>query len=88
MSVPARFFKPPPKVTSAVVKMIPEPKLDPAYIKRYRGFLSRLSSNRRKMIKSKVDSESIKKAGIKETVRAEELSVEDFIRLFKVQIGV
>ena len=88
MSVPARFFKPPPKVTSAVVKMIPEPKLETAHIKQYREFLSKLFSNRRKMIKSKVDSESIKKAGIKETARAEELSVEDFIRLFKAQIGL
>ncbi len=88
MSVPARFFKPPPKVTSAVVKMIPEPKLDTAHIKQYRGFLSKLFSNRRKMIKSKIDNESIKKASIKETARSEELSVEDFIRLFKAHIGV
>ncbi len=83
MSVSARFFKPPPKVVSAVVKLTPKPVLEIEDIKRYKGFLSLLFANRRKMLKSKIDTEILKKAGIKETARAEELSVDEFIRLFK-----
>ncbi len=84
MSVPARFFKPPPKVTSAVVKLTPKKERAIEDIKEYKSFLSKLFANRRKMLKSKISVEILKEAGIKETVRAEELSVNDFIRLFKV----
>ena len=84
MSVPARFFKPPPKVTSAVVKLTPKKERAIEDTKEYKSFLSKLFANRRKMLKSKIPVDILKEAGIKETVRAEELSVNDFIRLFKV----
>ncbi len=84
MSVPARFFKPPPKVTSAVVRLIPKQEIKITEIKSYREFLSKLFANRRKMLKSKIPVQVLKNANIKETARAEELTVEDFIKLYRV----
>jgi len=84
MSVPARFFSPPPKVTSAVIRMIPKEKLPVSldHMKKYKNFVSMLFSNRRKMLRSKIDKDILERAGIDPKARAEELSVDDFIRLF------
>ncbi len=82
MSVPARFFKPPPKVTSAVVKMFPRKNIPDFDKKGYKNFVSSLFSSRRKMLRSKIDSEILKKANISPEKRAEELEVEDFINLY------
>lgn len=84
MSVPARFFNPPPKVTSAVVKLTPKQNIAINNVKKYKNFVSHLFQNRRKMIKSKIEEEMLNKAGISPNLRAEELSVEDFIRIFEV----
>ncbi len=87
MSVPPRFFSPPPKVISAVIKLTPKKELPIPLeeMKEYKKFVSDIFKNRRKMLKSKIDSEILEKAGVKLTARAEELSVDDFIRLFKVK---
>ncbi|WP_457621407.1 16S rRNA (adenine(1518)-N(6)/adenine(1519)-N(6))-dimethyltransferase RsmA [Persephonella sp.] len=84
MSVPARFFSPPPKVTSAVVKMTPKDRFPVPFefMKKYKNFISMLFSNRRKMLRSKIEKDILEKAGINPTSRAEELSVEDFVKLF------
>lgn len=84
MSVPARFFKPPPKVTSAVIRMKPKEKIPDFNIKDYKNFVSMLFSSRRKMLRSKIKLEILEKAEIKPTSRAEELSIEEFVRLFEV----
>lgn len=84
MSVPARFFSPPPKVTSAVVKLIPDNRFNIKDIKKYKNFVSHLFTDRRKMIRSKLDQSILEKANIKPTLRAEELNIEDFVRLFEV----
>ncbi|WP_299237568.1 16S rRNA (adenine(1518)-N(6)/adenine(1519)-N(6))-dimethyltransferase RsmA [Sulfurihydrogenibium sp.] len=84
MSVPARFFNPPPKVTSAVVKLTPKQNITIKNVKKYKNFVSHLFQNRRKMIKSKIEEEILNKVGISPNLRAEELSVEDFIRIFEV----
>ncbi|RUM59628.1 MAG: 16S rRNA methyltransferase [Persephonella sp.] len=86
MSVPPRFFSPPPKVISAVVKLSPKEKLPIPFdkIKDYKKFVSDMFSHRRKMLKSKINPNILEMANIKPTARAEELSVEDFIRLFNV----
>ncbi len=87
MSVPPRFFSPPPKVVSAVIKLVPKKELPIPLeeIKEYKKFVSDIFSNRRKMLRSKVDTEILEKSGIKLTARAEELSIDDFIKLFKIK---
>lgn len=86
MSVPARFFKPPPKVTSAVVKLTPKDSLPVPLkeAKRYKNFVSGLFSHRRKMLRSKIDRDILKKADIPETARVEELPLEKFITLYNL----
>ncbi len=84
MSVPARFFTPPPKVTSAVVKISPKENIPIKDIKKYKNFISNIFQNRRKMLRTKIDEEILKQVNINSTSRAEELTFEDFIKLFEV----
>lgn len=84
MSVPARFFKPPPKVTSAVVKLTPKRPAPDVDITEYKKFVSELFQNRRKMLRSKLNSDLLIKTGIKPESRVEQLSVEDIIKLYGV----
>ncbi len=83
MSVPARFFHPPPKVTSAVIRIKPKPNAPPFDLKEYKTFLERLFAERRKMLKSKIGENLLRRANIKPTARVEELKTEDFVRLFE-----
>lgn len=83
--VPPEAFDPPPRVMSAVVRMIPLPDSRPAP-KQWQVFeqvVARSFSQRRKMLRRsladwEIDWDTV---GIKETARAEALSVADFIRL-------
>ncbi|NPA12830.1 MAG: 16S rRNA (adenine(1518)-N(6)/adenine(1519)-N(6))-dimethyltransferase RsmA [Aquificae bacterium] len=84
MSVPPRFFRPPPKVVSAVVRLTPRTDTDWINRDRYKKLVSKLFEGRRKMLKRKIDPELLKKANIQPTSRVEDLSVEDFINLYKV----
>ncbi len=84
MSVPPRFFVPPPKVDSGVIRCVRKeapPELD---MKRYKGFLTKLFADRRKMLKKKIPERVLLKSGIDPRARVEELSVEDFLRLYNV----
>lgn len=86
--VPARAFIPPPKVTSCIVGITPTlekpdtPKQDVLEKIVYAAF-----NQRRKMLRTSLKTLGkdplpyLHSAGIKETCRAEELSVEDFCRL-------
>ena len=89
MSVPARFFSPPPKVVSAVVKLTPKENIPIPLneMKSYKKFVSKLFANRRKMLRSKIGADILEKAGINPTARAEELTVEEFIKLYKIKTG-
>jgi len=82
MSVPARFFNPPPKVTSAVISIKPKNEQPNFNLDNYRNFLERLFSERRKMLRKKIPEEVLLQAGIKPTARVEELTLEDFIKLY------
>ncbi len=83
MSVPARFFYPPPKVVSAVISMKPK-KVQPSFnVEDYKRFLEKLFMQRRKMLKTKLPLEVLEKANIPPTKRVEQLGVEDFIRLYR-----
>lgn len=84
MSVPPRFFSPPPKVVSAVVKMFPKNNFPDINKKAFKNFVSSLFANKRKMLRKKLPVEALEKANIPETARVEELNLEDFINLFKI----
>ncbi len=84
MSVPKKFFSPKPKVTSAVIKLIPKenPLVSVKNMKSFKNFVSMIFSNRRKMLRSKLPEELLLKVGIDPSKRAEELNVVDFSNLF------
>ena len=84
MSVPARFFVPPPKVTSAVIKLKKNEKLKVENLKEYKSFLTHLFENRRKVLRKKIDKTLLEKAGINPNARVEELKLEDFFRLYEL----
>jgi len=84
MSVPPRFFNPPPKVVSAVIRLTPKGEQPDFDLHDYKGFLEKIFSERRKMLKKKLPEEVLKKANVDPTKRVEELKLEDFVKLYRV----
>lgn len=87
--VPPDAFDPPPKVDSAIVRMIPKqpgeyPELDEA---RFAEIVVTAFSQRRKTLRNTLgklfDDDAFKSAGIDSGLRAENLSVSDFEQLAK-----
>jgi len=90
--VPPGAFRPPPKVDSAVVRMIPLPperlpQADPA---RLYAVVKAAFSQRRKTLsnalKQVMDAEAIRSADVDPKARAEALSPADFVRLAQVPV--
>ncbi|SNZ11295.1 16S rRNA (adenine(1518)-N(6)/adenine(1519)-N(6))-dimethyltransferase RsmA [Hydrogenobacter hydrogenophilus] len=85
MSVPARFFIPPPKVQSGVIKLIRKedaPAIED--LKDYKSFLVKLYSMRRKALKKKLREELLKTAGIDPLTRIEQLSISQILLLYNL----
>lgn len=86
--VPAQAFVPRPRVTSTLVSLTPRPRpLHPARLAALERITSAAFGQRRKMLRQSlralpVDGAALlTEAGINETARAEELSIEQFCRL-------
>ena len=85
--VPPESFDPAPKVDSAVVRLIPRPahELTVKNEVRFASLVSAAFAQRRKMLRNNlkeiVSQEQLVALGIAPTARAEELSLEDYIRL-------
>ena len=90
--VPPGAFRPPPKVDSAVVRMVPLPperlpQADPA---RLYAVVKAAFAQRRKTLsnalKQVMDAEAIRSADVDPKARAEQLSPADFVRLAQVPV--
>lgn len=88
--IPRQAFIPPPKVTSAIVQIVPRDEaLGAPSQKILEKLVSAAFNQRRKMLRASLKAMGVdplprlEAAGIKETARAEELSVDDFCRLAK-----
>ena len=87
IDVPPESFDPPPKVDSAVVRMMPRPvsELGAADADLLSRVVAAAFSQRRKMIrntlKGMADEATLTACGITPTARAEDLGVADFVRL-------
>jgi 16S rRNA (adenine1518-N6/adenine1519-N6)-dimethyltransferase len=85
-------FTPPPKVTSAVVELVPRPDPLPCDPRRLSALTAAAFGQRRKMLRQSLKALSggedasalLESAGIEGTRRAEELAVSDFVRLAQV----
>lgn len=88
MNVPAAAFTPPPKVASAVIHFEPTEPLDTGIkLKDLELVVERAFGQRRKMLRASLKGlpvnalELLERAGIEETKRAEDISVEGFVRM-------
>lgn len=84
MTVPPRFFVPRPKVDSAVIRLKRDIKATLEDLGDYKSFLVKLFANPRKALRAKLPTELLEKANISPLARAEELLLEDFIRLYSL----
>lgn len=92
MTVSKNVFYPSPKVDSAVIAFIPKRERDFEYEKELFDFFGKCFAKRRKTLhnnlKDFLDEDTIdkiyKELELKENVRAQELDLETFIRMFEV----
>ncbi|HVY12166.1 MAG TPA: 16S rRNA (adenine(1518)-N(6)/adenine(1519)-N(6))-dimethyltransferase RsmA [Alphaproteobacteria bacterium] len=86
-TVPACAFTPPPKVDSAVIRLIPKKEALPLGIAELERVTALAFGQRRKMLrgifKGHLSDADFEKLGIAPTARAEELSVEQHVELAK-----
>lgn len=87
--VPAEAFNPPPKVVSSVVKLVRKENIISLDVVAFQSFLKQCFSQKRKTLKNNLKMVDwnrvfpiLQKEGLDETVRAEELSYELFVKLF------
>ncbi len=89
--VPARAFTPPPKVTSAIVRLEPRPDARSVPVRALEAVTAAAFGQRRKMLRSSLrqlwpDADAVlKEAGIEPTLRAEDLPVAGFLRLAQLR---
>lgn len=85
--VPPECFAPAPKVDSAVVRLIPRPRneLTVSDEARFAALVSAAFAQRRKMLRNNLKGilgdRDFERLGIAPTARAEELSVDDYVRI-------
>jgi 16S rRNA (adenine1518-N6/adenine1519-N6)-dimethyltransferase len=91
--VPARAFTPPPKVTSAIVRLEPRTDAVPLPVRAVEAVTAAAFGQRRKMLRSSLrglwaEPETVlAKAGIDPTLRAEQVDVARFMRLAGIFAG-
>ncbi|MEJ7621934.1 MAG: 16S rRNA (adenine(1518)-N(6)/adenine(1519)-N(6))-dimethyltransferase RsmA [Aquificaceae bacterium] len=84
MSLPARFFVPPPKVQSGLIRLSRREELPKLDLMDYKGFLVGLYSMRRKALKNKVPETILLKAGIDPMCRVETLEPDSVLMLYNM----
>ena len=88
--VPGRAFTPPPKVTSAVVRIEPRPDAEPLPVSALERVTAAAFGQRRKMLRASLRSlwsdpePMLREAGIEPTLRAEQVGVDGFLRLARL----
>jgi 16S rRNA (adenine1518-N6/adenine1519-N6)-dimethyltransferase len=90
-TIPARAFTPPPKIDSAVVVLRPKKEAYPVSIEALERVTKDAFGQRRKMLRSifkgRISEEQFAAIDIRPEARAEELSVDDFVRLAKAHLA-
>ena len=83
--VPASAFVPPPKVTSAIIQLTPKNDAEHVSFKTVEKMTELAFGQRRKMIRQSLKPylSTLQQLGIDETLRAENLSVADFLNIAK-----
>jgi len=91
LKVPAAAFTPPPKVESAVIHYVPGDPIDPSVRQSdIEHVVERAFGQRRKMLRASLKGlgvpalELLEKAGLEPTLRAENITVPEFVTLAKI----
>ncbi|MFN3505233.1 MAG: 16S rRNA (adenine(1518)-N(6)/adenine(1519)-N(6))-dimethyltransferase RsmA [Caldimicrobium sp.] len=82
MTIPPRFFRPPPKVNSALIEFTLNAKVEISNLALYKKFLTHLFEGKRKMLRKKFSEKLLAKRGIENSKRVEELSFKEIVNLF------
>lgn len=83
MTIPPRFFKPRPKVDSALLSFHLSPKKEIKDLKDYKKFLTYLYQHKRKMLRKKFPEELLKECHLSGTLRAEDLGLREAFLLYE-----
>uniref|UniRef100_A0A832GQU6 Ribosomal RNA small subunit methyltransferase A n=1 Tax=Caldimicrobium thiodismutans TaxID=1653476 RepID=A0A832GQU6_9BACT len=83
MTIPPRFFHPPPKVDSSLIKLSLHVKTSLADLAKYKNFLTHLFQHKRKMLRKKFPAELLEKSQIDGHLRVEALSLGEILRLYE-----
>lgn len=83
MTIPPRFFKPKPKVDSALLKFKLSIKREILDLKDYKKFLIKLYAQKRKMLRKKFPEELLKECNLPGTLRAEDLQLKEVFLLYE-----
>lgn len=82
MTLPPKFFKPQPKVDSALINLKINVKSQILDLLKYKKFLTFLFQNRRKMLRKKFSPSLLELSGITSTKRVDELSFKEILILY------
>ena len=85
IDVPNTSFNPVPQVDVAIVvlKTLEEQVIQPEEVEKYSKFLHHGFSQQRKMLNKRFDVKLLEDVGIDQTRRAESLSIEEWLKLFR-----
>jgi 16S rRNA (adenine1518-N6/adenine1519-N6)-dimethyltransferase len=88
-TLPPGAFTPPPKISSAVVLFEPRAQSGQPRFETMEKIVATAFNQRRKMLRSSLGdyAQYLKAAGIDETLRAEDVDVESYVRLAKIVEG-
>ncbi len=83
--VPAKDFWPVPEVDGGILKLsLKNIDLPSEFVRKYEGFLHKAYSNPRKMLNKIFKKDELEKGKIEPTLRAQNLSAEDWFNFYKV----
>ncbi|MFN4131662.1 MAG: 16S rRNA (adenine(1518)-N(6)/adenine(1519)-N(6))-dimethyltransferase RsmA [Caldimicrobium sp.] len=88
MSVPPKFFKPPPKVDSGLISLKKNVKAKIHNLISYKKFLTQLFHQKRKMLRKKISEEFLERAGLTGKERIEELSFKEILSLYQIWLAL
>ncbi len=83
MTIPPKFFRPPPKVDSALISLKANLKYKIEDLAHYKKFLTTLFHQKRKMLRKKFSETLLKEAGFMGTERVEELTIREVLTLYQ-----
>ncbi len=84
MSLPPKFFFPRPRVESGVVRLVRREGYPDIETDRFKTFLTKFFSRRKRKLKNLFPEDSLKEAGLDPDLRPHQLSYDEILKLYNV----